>query len=402
MSFSDSPLTSSLTYDNDDKLGCNASKAGTTSSAVRERNRFTDVQSSQREELTEIAKGGPPSSFYAGPQESVGQRPEEAFSSSIHPFSSAGPRITTADDSAPNRSPRFPATQQQLTTSPEIIDRRSLSVQHDNSRSRPPTTSSEEQHDATRKLQQRLNTSTNYRARCPTNEDFDQLLVTKIIKPTKEPVEHCFILLHDGAYDETQLKPLAKGLRIGFAESAFILLRGLWAIPKTPSGYLWRNLGSEHDESHTHTNKMLLENVIKNVLTIKCCFQPQNIVILDRGQGGTAACWNEVEFGGVISIGGPGPANTQPESASKARTPVLLLSGTGTSMDADAVKAIEDRFTSVDDQSSSCISRLASLDIMRPLQEFLAHRLRREEWTKQAVICFGKSILPRRKGGMTS
>lgn len=182
-------------------------------------------------------------------------------------------------------------------------------------------------------------------------------------------------------------------------ESAFILIRGTVTEDILPKNldYVWAPSDMDESSGLLRSSRLILEIVIKDGLIRKCFFPPRNIVIIGQSQGGTvslasAASWNDIEFGGVISIGGPLPPLFQPPSPSKARTPALVLGGEMGSVVSAALRQIRDSFLEIEDQIKSNADDTVpkSKDEIKPILDFLAHRLRREEWEKQAVISFGK------------
>ena len=90
-----------------------------------------------------------------------------------------------------------------------------------------------------------------------------------------------------------------------------------------------------------------------------------------------AASWNDLELGGVISIGGPIPTYALLPSTVKAKTPALILSGAIGDISAVALKQIKDTFIYTDlcELSSTLDIMLNSQDELEPLFGFLAHRL---------------------------
>ena len=269
-----------------------------------------------------------------------------------------------------------------------------LSAQHSSSKASSSPEELKEECVVIKKLQEALDSGPDKSARFPTPGDFHHSLPMTIIEDTDEPIEHCILLLHDIANARDSLKSLAKGLKKTVAECAYILLEGPSMVPGRSDGYNWADTGREGDESFTTATRLILESVIKNGLIKKCSFRPQNIMILGHGQGGTAALaaaasWSETEFGGVVAIGGFVPAYVQSEPLFKARTPCLVIEGHVGSMSATAKKNIEDTFLFSDIDTTSYDILSGSRDSLTPLLRFFAHRLRKEEWTKQAVISFG-------------
>ena len=86
------------------------------------------------------------------------------------------------------------------------------------------------------------------------------------------------------------------------------------------------------------------------------------------------------------------PAYTRLESDVKAKTPALLLGGALGDMSPAAQEKVQDNFISTDKYIETGAQDVIpeTQEQLKPLRDFFAHRLRREEWTKQAVISFGK------------
>ena len=106
-----------------------------------------------------------------------------------------------------------------------------------------------------------------------------------------------------------------------------------------------------------------------------------------------AASWQGLEFGGVISIGGAIPASTPQASNIKAKTPALILSGPHGNVNESALGQIREQFTYVEyDIQRISNDNIPGAEDIGILLDFFGHRFRGEEWTKQAVISFGKSF----------
>jgi predicted esterase len=145
------------------------------------------------------------------------------------------------------------------------------------------------------------------------------------------------------------------------------------------------------------STKQIGLEVITDVLVRKCGFKPRDIAIVGHDQGGSAAlavaaaCW-KTKFGGVVTIGGALPSDF-PDLVDgvKSLTHVLLLGG---------------KLGDIDNKEAARIGRVFAGTTLALKQDksddfddideaalvgFLAHQLRREEWTKEAVITFGES-----------
>lgn len=207
------------------------------------------------------------------------------------------------------------------------------------------------------------------------------------------------VFLHDAASNQASCKALALQLREAIVDSAFILVRGLQAVPGRNKKYRWTDPECRRDEGFTQASKLLLVDVIKQGLIITGrCFSPQDIVIVGHGQGGIAALaavasWNKVPFGGVISIGGSMPEYPRMDSLEKIMTSALILGSSPTDTNRAALQQAKDRFVTADGHELSRDVLLESEEITVPLLQFLAHPPIGEEWTKEAVISFGKLSL---------
>lgn len=249
-----------------------------------------------------------------------------------------------------------------------------------------------------RKKQEELQMNIDGPPRVPEQADFPRALSMKIVKPVK-PVENCIIMMHHLANNELSLDSLAQTLHNQKRESAFILLRGLQSIEPGNCGYHWADADGTMDEGFINTCRVVLEDIIQDGLMARCRFRPRDIVILGHGQGGMAALaatasWNCIEFGGVVSFGGPMPGYVQLGPNVKAKTPALVYGSTRGDITADALRQIQENFSFTDHHiptSGHDTVPLSDKEI-ESLLKFFAHRLGREEWKRQAIISFGKSL----------
>lgn len=289
---------------------------------------------------------------------------------------------------------------QQQPTTPILrvaVDSASALAKSGDSRTVSPSGWLEKGCEDIRRKQERISVHRDGPPRRPEPADFPPSLSLLILSATAEPVEYCVILLHQFADTEMSLERLARSLRSNFAEAAFISIRAPEVIPTGNSGYHWGDPAREWDPGFIRTTRIVLEDIIRDSLMAECKFQPQNIVILGHGQGGmaalaAAASWDDIELGGIISIGGPTPTYAQLSSTVKAKTPALILSGAIGEISTVALQQIKDTFvyTDICEMNSTLDIMSESPGRLEPLFRFLAHRLRREEWNKQAVISFGK------------
>lgn len=238
--------------------------------------------------------------------------------------------------------------------------------------------------------------------RLPGRNDFPGLSSKILGRIPDVDVRNCVIMLHDHSKAQTPLHNLALRLQKEIPESVIILLRTLHLSSSDKHGQnTTSQTGAENGGGNTgflEGSHTLLVDVVNNSLIAKCRFPPRNIMILGHCQGGTAALaaaalWEEIEFGGVISIGGAMPAITAQISTIKAKTPVLVLSGALGNIDDTALRQIREHFTHVDfDIRRTSNDNIPEAEDIGILSDFLAHRLRGDEWTKQAVISFGKCL----------
>ena len=238
--------------------------------------------------------------------------------------------------------------------------------------------------------------------RFPSRKAFSGLPIKILERVIDEDVKNCVIMMHDKTKAEPSLHKLALRLQKVLPESVFLLLGALQASSSDEKG---RNLNdlreandSEDDRGFPRQSSTILLDVIKHNLIDKFRFSPRNIIILGHRQGGTdalaaVALWENIEFGGVISIGGTMPAFNPLNPIIKAKTPALIIGGELGGIKESDLRQIREHFTYVE----SDIRRTSNDDIpeaehIEILLEFFAHRLRGEEWTKQAVISFGKFL----------
>ena len=213
-----------------------------------------------------------------------------------------------------------------------------------------------------------------------------------------QEANHCLIFLFREVSEKPELKDMASRIQEEFEGSVCIFLQ----IPA--------DLNLEEDEDRDQrffesrnteflsVAKEILENVIQQGLIVNCHFEPKSIVIVGRDEAASvaltvAAVWHQVEFGGIIALGGRFLSQYQPQSVCKAKTPALILQKAG--MDNGGENAAIDFFDCLDFES--LLNEPKASPQQRELQamvDFLGHRLRRDEWTKQAVLSFGKLLKP--------
>lgn len=260
----------------------------------------------------------------------------------------------------------------------------------------PPASRLEEDVESLGRIQEEISSASNGSPRAPTQSDFPSLLSLVVSQELDEPVEHIIIYLHQFGGNETSLENLARTLRRRVPRSAYVLLRGIEPVSSRSNGfYRWDHPQSPSDEESIDVT--ILKYVIVDVLISQCKFTPSSIMIIGHHQGGTAALstlasWDRIEFGGVISIGGPLPPYFRLPSTAKARTPALILRPISGAIHPSALKSIKDTFVTVDVETQEAVGEKIpdTPDTLRPILEFFAHRFHREEWEKQAIVSFGE------------
>ncbi|KAL8647250.1 MAG: hypothetical protein Q9210_005670 [Variospora velana] len=255
--------------------------------------------------------------------------------------------------------------------------------------------------EALKKSLQKVPISGDSTPRKPMTTDFAHPLQVQVIpKYTKEGIniKHVVVLLHGYGGTESSLDELASHLHGQHPETSFVLLRGPEPVSTPNSGYHWADRSDEGDGPFVNSEEILTQ-MIKSSLIDTCGFYPRNILLMGHGQGGmavlaTAALWEDIELGGAVSIGGPLPSYARSASFSKIKTPALVVGGNLGDLTPFALERIKNSFSTVDtcilpDTHDTVHDTVPDTDQSRkPLLEFFAHRLRQEEWKKQAVISF--------------
>jgi predicted esterase len=231
-------------------------------------------------------------------------------------------------------------------------------------------------------------------SRLPSKSDFPSPLVLDIIPPSSGQPINILILLHGLGDTNRSFSQLGRNLNL--PETACLSIQGPNPIPPIFTGsdtpaFHWgddvlidEGKGEiELDAGFNTIQKILLEDVVKAGLIGKCGFAARNILFLGFGQGGMAALQlaasstSEMEFGGVISIGGQLPSSSS--SGGKVKTPVLVLGGSrSTQVTRSAVDALKARFMDVEyvkwEKGEDSMPR--SREEMVPIMKFFARRLR--------------------------
>jgi len=232
--------------------------------------------------------------------------------------------------------------------------------------------------------------------RIPAPEELRTLPVkVHMIPPkSKESVENIIIVLHDRSGNEYFLQDFAEKY-LHPKNTACLLLRGVSTIAGKKDSYHW----VDNSDTFLKLSKIILEDVISGLLISKCNIPARKIILFGQGEGAVAALttfstWRRVEFGGVICVGGDLPPYAGPSGDTKSKTAVLLLGGELGITTPVAKNHIENAFSYVDcdllEGKDDALPRTKQQ--LRSLRDFFCHRLHEEEWTKPAVITFGKPI----------
>ena len=139
------------------------------------------------------------------------------------------------------------------------------------------------------------------------------------------------------------------------------------------------------------TSLKILQELIQ-ILTSKCSFPERNILFLGFGQGGMSALSvvsssPDVEYGGVISIGGRLPASSSANS--KSRTPVLVCGGSrNTQVTRNSVDRLKGAFGEVEyvKWEKPDDSMPASREEMLPVMKYFARRLRSRAGVPEGAV----------------
>lgn len=141
---------------------------------------------------------------------------------------------------------------------------------------------------------------------------------------------------------------------------------------------------------------MVWEQVVNGGLVEKCGYQPRDVMILGFGQGAMvalqlAALKPEMEFGGIIAIGGRLPSLAS-GAGGKAKTPVLVLGGSrSTQVTRSAVDVLKARFGEVEYVKwvKAGDSMPANREEMVPIMQFFARRLKSRAGVPEGAVELG-------------
>jgi predicted esterase len=237
--------------------------------------------------------------------------------------------------------------------------------------------------------------------RLPSKSDFPSSLTLDIIPPSSGQPINILVLLHGLGDTNKSFSQLGKNLNL--PETACLSLQGPNPIPPIFTGsdtpaFHWgddvlvdeRQGEIELDAGFKTIQKILLEGVVKEGLMQKCGYAPRNILFLGFGQGAMAAlqvaATSELEFGGVVSIGGRLPNQN---ASGKSKTPVLVLGGSRSSqVTRSAVDGLKGNFGNVEyvkwEKGEDSMPR--SREEMLPIMRFFARRLRSRAGVPEGAV----------------
>lgn len=239
--------------------------------------------------------------------------------------------------------------------------------------------------------------------RLPVKTDFPSSLTLDIIPPASGHPLNILILLHGLGDTNKSFSQLGKNLNL--PETACLSIQGPNPIPPIFTGsdtpaFHWgddvlvdeRQGVIELDAGFSTIRKILLEDVITAGLIGTCGYPARNILLLGFGQGGMAALHlaaaSQLEFGGVISIGGGLPPSSS-SFGGKSKTPVLVLGGSRSAqVTRNAVDTLKTWFTDVEyvkwEKEEDSMPR--SREEMVPLMRFFARRLRSRAGVPEGAV----------------
>lgn len=164
-----------------------------------------------------------------------------------------------------------------------------------------------------------------------------------------------------------------------------------------------RNGEIELDAGFKTSRDVVLKRVVEEVLVGKCGFAYRNILFYGFGQGGMTAldtvfAKSDVEFGGVVSVGGRLSSSSISSSSidssdgirkKKSSTPVLVLGGSrSTQVTRSAVDGLKERFSDVEYvkwvKGEDSMPR--SREEMLPIMKFFARRLRSRAGVPEGAV----------------
>jgi len=236
--------------------------------------------------------------------------------------------------------------------------------------------------------------------RCPKQEDLLDIRTGFSVNVFRQRIDrrakHCLILLYCSGSEKVALEELALRIQEELEETVCILLR-------LPNPHMLHDGGSHTDSISRSLDQGLpfaeemLGKMIKQILILKCHFPPRSLVLLGHGEAATAALnlailWNRVEFGGIIAMYGTTRVLYCRQSRPRAKTPALIIGRSSEITSDNAMGDLESYFDCLDFHGMlSEYERRSERADLQLVVEFLGHRLREDEWNKQAILTLGWS-----------
>lgn len=229
--------------------------------------------------------------------------------------------------------------------------------------------------------------------RLPESSDFPSSL-TYTLTPSKTPPskasQNLLILIH--GLGDTHLPFAALGSNLNLPETACLAIRGPIPLPFEITGFHWgddiifdQSTGGLDSDSGFKKTRKLLREVVEKTLVTKCGWDTRKIFFLGFGQGGMVALdvavgAKDTEYGGVISIGGALPSDSENiVEGRRSKTPVLLLGAAKNSaIDMAAEKNVRGAFEFVQVVKWAAMDgdgMMRTRDEARPIMEFFGRRL---------------------------
>jgi predicted esterase len=220
------------------------------------------------------------------------------------------------------------------------------------------------------------------------------------VPPTTGAPVNVLILLHGLGDTHASFAELGKNLNL--PETCAISLQAPNPIPSLFTGseepaFHWgddvlfdEGKGEIDLDAGFKTSTKVIGSVV-DVLTSKCGYPSRNIIFYGFGQGGmaalAAAAAADVEFGGIVSVGGRLPSSVS--SSGKSKTPVLVCGGSRSSqITRSAVDGLKGAFRDVEyvkwEKSEDSMPR--SREEMLPIMKFLARRLRSRAGVPEGAV----------------
>lgn len=240
--------------------------------------------------------------------------------------------------------------------------------------------------------------------RLPESSDFPPHL-TYILTPSTTPPskasQNLLILIH--GLGDTHLPFAALGSNLNLPETACLAIRGPIPLPFEITGFHWgddiifdHSTGGLDGDSGFNKTRKLFREVVEETLVKRCGWDTRRIFLLGFGQGGMVALdvsagTKNTEYGGVISIGGALPSDSEnPCECRRSKTPVLLLGAAKNSaIDTATEKKVRGAFEFV--QVVKWAGRdgdgmMRTREEARPIMEFFGRRLGSRVGVPEGVV----------------